>query len=181
MVPLRLRLMGPLRRRSHDMARHRTSARTAKDQAADRNVLLDQLGASECASSGPARHADAGLGLLAAGPDEATLEAGAPVDQLREPAQGSCLAATGPAPTDRASHKHRRAQLMNQRAPGVLRAAIALLGSLSTCTRCSRLESMSRTSVDLAGRDDLWRTQSRCRLWQRLSAKGRSEAGSQSR
>jgi len=163
------------------MARHRTSARTAKEQAADRNVLLDQLGASECASSGPARHADAGLGLLAAGPDEATLEASAPVDQLREPAQGSCLAATGPAPTDRASHKHRRAQLMNQRAPGVLRAAIALLGSLSTCTRCSRLESMSRTSVDLAGRDDLWRTQSRCRLWQRLSAKGRSEAGSQSR
>jgi len=37
---------------------------------------------------------------------------------------------------------------MNQRAPGVLRAAIALLGSLSTCTRCSGLESMSRTSVD---------------------------------
>jgi len=43
--------------------------------------LFDQLGASDCASSGPARHADAGPGLLAAGPDEATLEASAPVDR----------------------------------------------------------------------------------------------------
>ena len=51
-------------------------------------------------SSGPARHADAGPDSSPfVGPDEATLKAIAPVDQLWEPAQASCLAATGAAPT----------------------------------------------------------------------------------
>src|SRR5829696_5507547 len=123
MVPLRLRLMGPLRRRSHDMAPHRLQR--------ERQRRRQRTGTSFLTSWGPATAPHpALLDMLTRVPDSS------PPARMKRPSRpvrpltvvGACariLSRRNRArPTDPPAAKHRRAQLMNQRTPAVLLAAV---------------------------------------------------------